>query len=283
MKTMFIHEYSTTHKIIAVITVFFFVVVYFIFFPPPASDYRYVFYPVSQNPLNPYNIKTFVNIPWTAFILYPLHFFSENLSTAINSSLNLVIIGLLVIKRKGDKLSLILTFTSFPFLALLANGSIEWIPAIGFLLQNRWGIPFILTKPQSGSLAIISWLTPLNKKLNILIPAFLLIAVSFIIWGNWLMSLMSNVKYMSDAKIGLFTVNIAPFPWAIPIGLGLIFYILKCNPRNGELLGALSTLCLVPYFVTQSMIIPFSLLSVSHRKLSIICWLSLWALAIITN
>jgi len=252
----------------------------FTLFSPAAMDWRSTFYPVSQIPFHPYQIKTFINLPWTALFLYPLHFFSENISAAINSSLNLVIIALLVIKRKGDLLSLVLTLTSFPFLGLLANGSIEWIPALCFIFQNSWGIPLLLAKPQSGFFAILAWFSPIKKKVLFLLPATLTIALSFIIYGNWLSKMIANILYM---KISLFTVSISPFPWAIPLGLGLIFLILKYKPKDSEILGALATFCLVPYFVAHSLTILYALLSVSHRRLAILVWFLLWAFAILSK
>ncbi len=276
VKTKSIYELSMPQKLLFGALVFICGVVIFILFPPQALDWRYTFYPVSQIPLHPYSIRTFVNPPWTALILYPLHFFSENASSAINSSLNLVVFGLLVIKRKGDILSLFLTLTSYPFLLLLANGSIEWLPALGFILQNAWGLPLVLTKPQSGGVGTLAWFLPVKKKIVFLAPVFITSIASFIIWGNWFAAMMSNIHYMNDAKVGLFIVSIAPYPWAIPLGLGIIFYILKYKPDQSEILGSLSTFCLVPYFVPHSLTIFFALLSVSHRRVAILLWLLLW-------
>jgi hypothetical protein len=255
----------------------------FLVVPPQGVDWRVTFYPTAGVPLNPYSVPTFVNPPWTALLLFPLQFASVDLSAAINTSLNFVLIGLLVIRRKGDLISLALTMTSFPFLALLANGSTEWIPAIGFILQNGWGLPLVLTKPQSGILAVIAWFSPAKKRILFLLPVALTLLISFLLWGNWLLPMLANVQYMRDAQIGLFTVSISPFPWAIPIGLGLMVYILKCRPRQSEIFGILATLCLVPYFVPHSLTILFALLSVSHRRASILTWLLLWSFAVFSG
>jgi len=276
IKPKSIYELPTYIKIIAGVVIFILFTITFLFFPTASVDWHYTFYPVSQLPLHPYDIRTFVNLPWTAIILYPLNFFSENFGLAINASLNTMIIVLLIFKRKGSAVSLILTLTSFPFLSLLANGSIEWIPALGFLLQNGYGIPMILTKPQSGIFVVFTWFRSAKKKWLFFMPSILVIIVSFYAWGNWIGELISNVQYMSNLHIGLFTVSISPFPWGIPFGLALIYYILKYKPQHSELLGTLSTFFFVPYFVPHSLTILFALLAISYRRIAIASWVLLW-------
>ena len=133
--------------------------------PPPAVDWHDTFFPVSKSPLHPYEVKTFINIPWVVFVLYPFHYVSEELSLAINASLNFIVIGALIIRRKGNFLSLFLTFTSLPFIALIINGAVEWIPAFGFVLQNGLGLSLVLIKPQTGILGIFSWFSKAKNKL----------------------------------------------------------------------------------------------------------------------
>jgi len=283
IKTKSIYELPLYQKIVSVIIVFIFVIVIFYIFPAQSTDWHFTFYPVSKILLHPYSVKTFVNPPWTTLLLYPLHFYSVDISQAINTSINFIVIGLLVVKRKGDLLSLVLILTSFPFLSLLANGSIEWIPALGFILQNGWGLLLLLAKPQSGILAALAWFTSAKNKHLFFVPAILTLILSFIVWGNWPAEMIANIRYMDNAKYGLFTVSVYPWPWAIPLGLGLIFYILKYKPSNSEILGTLATYCLVPYFVPHSLIIPFALLSISHRRLSILFWVLLWLYPILSN
>jgi hypothetical protein len=283
IKTKSIYELPKYQKIIIGIVVFILGVVIFSVFPPSAGDWRFTFGPAASIPLSPYSIKTFNYPPWAVLLLYPTHYFSMNISEAINASLSIGIIGLLVIKRKGDVLALFLTLTSYPLLALLANGSLEWIPALGFLFQNGWGLPFLMIKPQSGILAALDWFSSAKNKVLFFVPAILTVVLSFIVWGNWLEKMIESLQYMDTAKVGPSIVNAAPWPWAIPVGLGLLFYILKYKPVNSELLGAVATYCLVPYFVPHSLIISFALLSISHRRLSILCWVLLWIYPVLTH
>lgn len=276
-----VDQLSIPKKIIIIIAVFIFYVSVFYIFPTPSADWRNSFYPASQNLLYPYTVKTFMNLPWTVLFLYPLHFFSETVSQAINTSLNLVVFGLLVIHKKGNLLSVFLTLTFFPFLKVLINGSIEWIPAIGFFFQNGFGIFLLLTKPQSGSLAIIDWFFRSKDKVLLLIFPIIGVIGSFILWKDWPISLLANIRYVQNLQFGLSDWNISLFPWLIPVGLGLVFYIIKQKPANAELLGVIATFCLVPYFALQSLTILFALLSASHPRSSIAVWFLLWMYAFI--
>jgi hypothetical protein len=271
-----INNLSNIKKILFLAAIFIVSVIIFTVFPPQSMDWRLVFYKVSKIPLQPYSELFFINPPWTALILYPFHYFPERISAAINCSLNFMAIGLIIIQRKGGKISLLLTLTSFPFLSLLVRGNIEWMPALGFILQNQWGIPFLLAKPQSGILAAWAWISSVKQAAILFLSALITASISFIVWGNWISKIGTNAQ-----KIGVSNWNISPFPWAIPIGLGLIFYMLKYKPANQELLGTLATLCLVPYFAPYSLTILFALTSVCYRRIAAIFWVLLWLYPII--
>jgi flagellar biosynthesis protein FliQ len=273
----FVKETAFLKKYLYAIPAFLIFVLLFHFFPPSGIDWRLGFYEVAKKTLSPYDVKLFINPPWIGFLLFPFRYFSEISSLAINTSLNLVLIGVLVIARKGSKLSVILTITSFPVLSMIANGNIEWIFALGFILQNRWSTPLLLLKPQVGLLAILSWSSFWNNKLSFFIPTLIIILISFVVWGNWLSDMLTNIQNMQNAQQGLSSWNASLFPWSIPIGLILIYVILKYNPIDAEIFGVIATLCIVPYFAIYSTGILFALISASHKRIAIIMWVLLWA------
>ena len=248
----------------------------FLVFPTASVDWHETFYPVSAVPLNPYIIKTFLNPPWLGIVLFPFHFFPENLAQSINTSLNLAIIGLLVVHKKGSLLSLFLTLTSFPLLSLLANGSIEWIPALGFFAQNEFGILLLLAKPQSGLLSGIDWFIHSKNKLFFFALPTVFIVGSFFTWGNWINKILLNINYVNKQSSGLSSWNISLFPWTIPIGIALVFYIFKTRDLHSELLGAIATYSLSPYLAPHSLTISFALLSAYYPRFSILIWFLLW-------
>ncbi len=278
----------------AAISFIFFVIVFGLF-APPAVDWIDTFYPAARIPLHPYDIWSFINPPWAALILWPLGFLRQNWAQAVNAALNLVVVSLLVIKSKGDRIALVLTLTSFPFLALIANGSIEWMPALGFLLQNGWGIPFLLAKPQSGLLAGLVWFLKSKKKIWFVLPGLALVLASFLVWKNWIGALLANVQYMQKIQRGLFTVSVSLWPWSIIPGVALLVYFLwtafrpQANrederlQRRQELVAVAASLCFSPYFVPHSVTIFFALLSGYKRSYAFAAWLLLWLYPLVTH
>ena len=278
-----------------IVVSFVFFLFIFVKFAPPAADWIGTFYPVARNPLQPYKIPTFINPPWTVVLLWPLGLLPVNWAQAVNATLNLIIIALLVIKKGGGKVSLIMTLSSFPFLSLLANGSIEWIPALGFIFMNEWGLPFLLAKPQSGLLAGLVWFRNLKNPIRFILPSLGVVVLSFFIWKNWIGDLLSNVAYMQNIKVGLFTVSISLWPWSIIPGSILLIYLIwrlwgsrnsQLSPsaeKGYELIAIAATLCFSPYFVPHSLTIIFALLSAYNRKLGTAAWILLWLYPIITH
>ncbi len=255
---------------------FSFMTLLFYLFPTPSEDWRILFYPAAKTPFNPYTIRTFNYPPWTVFIVYPLSFFSLAVSQAANISLNLVIFGLLVKYRKGTLLALLLTLTSYPFLTLISNGNVEWIPALGYLIPNGFGFFLLLTKPQSGSLAAIDWfLKSKNKIWFVLIPAIGVIC-SFFLWKNWVQNFWANQLWVNKIILAHSSINFSLFPWTIPLGIVLLYYVVKVRGPNSELYGCLATFCLVPYFSVHSLIIPFALLSARYPRIAIAVSILLW-------
>ena len=168
-------------------------------YPPEAKDWRLVFYPVARNPLHPYEARLFINPPWLSLLLLPFGFFSEMTSLAINATLSMLMMAFLVIRRGGSRTALILTLTSLPVLSTLANGSVEWIIVIAFIVQNKWSVPLLLLKPQVGILAVLGWDSFWQKKALFVLWGGLISALSFLIWGNWIPQLLGNLQYIQNA------------------------------------------------------------------------------------
>jgi hypothetical protein len=254
-------------------------VILFLFmkFPPVAMDWRFTFYEVAKAPLLLYDNTGITYLPWVAAILAPFGLLPYPLSLAVNSYLNLLLLALLVIRNGGGKLALLLALTSFPFLALIANGSVEWIPMTAFLLQGGWGLLLLLLKPQSGIFVAINWFRAAPNKIRFLGPTAVALLLSFIILPGWVWKLIAIFK-ISIPVLG--RANFSPWPWAIPLGVFLLYLSWK---RSDDLLAIAGTLCLTPYFTAHSLVIAFGLLAARSRKWGVIAWVLLWLLAIVHN
>lgn len=236
--------------------------------PPQGVDWFEAFSKVSL--LHPYEKEYFINPPWTVFPLYPFTLMTFSLGLALNSTLMLFVTVLLISKRGGDSISLLLALTSFPFLSTIANGQIEWIPMLGVIIQSPYALPFLLAKPQSGALIILSRMNKDNLVWYVTSALVTLIA-SVLVWGNWMVPLVDNIRAIN------FTWGINLMPWSIPFGVLLIVYVLMYRSANQEILAVIATYCLVPYFAAYSLLIPFALLCAQKSKwLSGAAWCALW-------
>ena len=249
----------------------------FVAFPPDALDWRYTFYEVAKAPLRLYDNTGITYLPWAALLLAPFKLLPYPLSLAVNSYLNLFLLALLVVKNGGRKLSLLLALTSFPMLSLIANGSVEWMPMIGFLIQGGWGVVFLLLKPQSGIFVAINWFKRTPNKIRFLAPTAVTVLASYVIWPGWPWKLIGIFKI---AKPIFDEVGYSPWPWAIPLGLFLLYLAWK---KSDDLLAIAGTLCLSPYFAAHSLTIAFGLLAARSRKWGIIAWFLLWLWPIVRN
>ena len=243
-------------------------------FPPFGEDWRFTFQKIGF--ANPYLVSTFAQVPWTFFIVYPLRLFGENVGISINSALGLMIIGGLVVYRKGGLVALVLTLTSFPLLLMLDSSAVEWIPAMGFIFQGAWSIPFLMVKPQSGIMSGLDWFIRSKNKIFFVIPTVTIVVSSFLCWGNWIVPMIANASRISGQEW-----NASWFPFSIPLGIILFFLGYKIFPKERELLFCASTYCVVPYFAAHSLIILFALVSIRSKSMGIVGWISLWMFPLI--
>jgi hypothetical protein len=243
----------------------------FTFSLPPASDFLDSFFPAAHVPLDPYGVPSYLNPPWVALLLYPLTFLPERVAQAIIAFLNLAMTLLLISRYKGNRWSFLLTITSAPFLSLLVNGNMDWLPMMAFLLPANWGLAVMLSKPQTGIMAGLVWFKQAKRKIPFLFPAAGLLLASFLIWGWWVSRMFHQSLQSGGRAIGPW--NISPFPWLIPLGLFLLHQAWK---REDELIAVAATLCLTPYFAVYSLTIFFAMLAARTPRLSFIAWIILW-------
>jgi len=249
--------------------------------PPDAVDWRETFSQIRFG--RPYDQPNFIGMPWTSILLAPFQLVPVPISLIFNAAVTLFMTAWLISRRSGNAYSLLLIFTSFPFLSTIANGQIEWLPMLGFIMQSSMALPLLMIKPQSGILVILTWMTTKSKAIEIFLIGLATLLLSWLLWGNWAVDLLTNIRYVKAQSFGLDDWNVALFPFLIPVGLALIFYVWKYKPADQELLAALSTYCIVPYFGMYSLLIPFTLLCATHRRIAAFVWILLWVYPIVSG
>lgn len=244
-------------------------------------DWFSTYLPVSNEILHPYQIQSFINPPW-AVLMVSWASLLPRVSFSIQTGLLFLFIGWMVIRRSKSVWSLGLVLTSFPFVYNVYLGNIEWVIAIGFVLENHWGIPFLMIKPQSGIFAGLVWFLKSDKKIWFIAVGVLTTLLSFLIWGNWLPLLISNIEYVRAH--GMEGWNISAFPYSLPVGIAMLFFIIT-TPRDErgrdtgmEFIAVLTSMFLSPYFGLQSLLIPFTLLCARSPGVGVLLWVLLWVL-----
>lgn len=233
---------------------------------PITVDWR-VFGEVSRIPLSPYDVTGFRNLPWFALILSPLGIFSIRTGEILNSFLNLAFATILFTRYGGKPLGLVLLLTSVPFAKLIIFGNVEWIPMAAFLLPPQWGLPILVTKPQSGIMAATVWFKKADNKLLFLLPTAVITLASFIIWGWW-PSYFINI----NAGFALYGGN-SPWPYLIPLGIVLSYIAWK---NENEMIATGATYCLTPYLALHSTTLFLCMLAAKKPRIMLAVWVVLW-------
>lgn len=269
-------EFSYRMKTLIAALLFFTV---FLFVQPDATDWRLIFYKVGL--ANPYDTHAFINPPWMALLVRPLNIFPNRISLALHLAITCAVFLLLIEKRGGKPAHAALLLTSFPFLSLLQNGNVEWIPAAGFLIGGLPGSFLVLTKPQSGILVCIYWLKRSKDKLSFVNSAFALSLLGLIVWPRWPALLLKNIREIPDTEAGIGIVGISPWPYGIIIALALVGIAFKAG-RHEEIYLVMASLLISPYFLPHSLSILMAIaLPAVRLRAGVLAWVILWIIPLI--
>jgi hypothetical protein len=144
------------------------------------------------NGRSPYNVKAFLNPPWTLLPLLPIALLSPALGSAVMYVLNFFIYLFVVLKLKTN-IWLIIPFIFFSGMLInSSNGNIDGIVALGFILPPQIGLFFISAKPQIGVAVAVFWLIEswreggIQKALHVFLPIATTCLASFLVFGFWI-------------------------------------------------------------------------------------------------
>lgn len=233
---------------------------------PLGVDWEYTFSQVLPNWLDPYQIPTFANPPWV-FLFLPHSALPINWSNAINFLLNVSLLIVVAHHFGGNWRTYLLIFTNPFFFDLARTNNVEWIVLWSLLLPPAYGLPLLLIKPQNfGAIALI-WFK--RHGWPMLLPTFLILSISFVIWGFWPMrgSLPFSVAW-----------NFSTWPLGIPLGLYMLFRAYK---EDNEFIAAAATPFLVPYIAPYSLVTLFALLGGKYKRETFFAYVAIWTYFVI--
>lgn len=296
-------EWKTAVPRILILTfalIFFYFLVYIFFAVTFYVDWRQVYHPVGQVPLDPYSVNGFFNPPWLAWILAPFAWLPLHPSGALWLTLSVLATIWGIIKLDGDMLIVLLTLLTPAFLRFLIWGQIDVIPFVGLVLLLKsestwgkgWGIVLMSIKPQVFGLAAVAvWLRlpTWRQRIQIAAPFVGVLLASFVMYGFWPLQL--NGEYLVEV------VDFSMWPYGIPIGLLLFGYaVLGKRPfwrwhapplaesvaTRQALVAALSSYFFTPYIAPNSLFVYFAVLFLLlPRWLAVGLFVAIWGLAVL--
>jgi hypothetical protein len=154
---------------------------------------------------------------------------------------------LLVVRQQGLNAWRAATFLlSFPVLWSVVVGNLEWLVFLGLLLPPRWGILFLMIKPQVGIGVVIYWLIEAYQRgtlLKVLAPLCVAILISVILFGPTLSLPTSESDEMTGHR------EAGAFPWLVPLGVYWLYHsIVQKRPKQALYVGP----CLSPHLIPGS-------------------------------
>jgi hypothetical protein len=234
-------------------------------------DWKYTYVQAAANPLNPFVIDTFTNPPWVLLLVPHAFVLPGNVGAAVNITITLVVITLVIRRYGGNWQTLLLTVTSLPFIDLLRTSNVDWIPMLALLLPPMWGLPLLAIKPHTiGAIALIWWKQQ-RFSLWMFVPSVVIGLLSLVVWGLWFTG-----AGLPDTVAAW---NFAPFPWFVPLGVYLLY---RAYHSEDVFLAAAATPFLTPYFATYSITAIFAFVGCKYRREVFIVWCAYWCYFIIT-
>ena len=237
---------------------------------PVMVDWKQTFSQMPEHFLSPYDNKTFVSFPYLVFFL-PYALLPANIGNAVNILINIAVFAWANHKFKGGYPGLFLTLTSAFFIDLLRLNNIDWLPLLGMTLPPQAGLILLSLKPQTLAGAGLIWLKRHGPK--IFIPIIAVLFISLFVWWGWPLTWWRSIHY---ATRGVW--NFSPFPYFIPVGIGLLFWAWK---KDDDVLAAMATGCFFPYFGAYSLAPLIAIAGSKHRWAAIALWIFGWAYAVI--
>lgn len=149
--------------------------------------------------------------------------------------------------RLGAKpLALGLFLLSPPVWHALLNGSVDWIPLLGFALPPHLGLFLVLAKPQVRFTIALFWAVEgwrsggWRAVVNMYAPVSAAFAVSFLIYDLWFLNWLDQPEEWWNASL---------FPYSVPFGLALLYLALRKRQAEYTMPAAP---CLSPYVLFHS-------------------------------
>lgn len=211
---------------------------------------------------------------WTYICLMPfavLPFWTGRIAVFI---VGFIAFGITALKMGANRWQLVLFLTSSTVIGGLYDGNIDWLVTLGLWMPPQVGLFFVMMKPQIGVCIAVYWIYICWKQngwievIRVFAPVTCAYLFSFAVYGFWIMRLQ-NMPFNP--------ANVSIFPYAVPIGLLLLYSALKQYDKK---LSIFSSPLFSPYLTDYTYSV--SLLSLFNRPaIFIAAWIVFWVCIIV--
>jgi hypothetical protein len=235
--------------------------------PEGGWDWRYAYAPAARIWWAPWT-QGLPLMPWASIVLIPLAALPDRLATALVNGFGVIALSL-VIRRLGGKDWYAIPVMLTPFGYWLTGiGQVDTLLFAALLLSGGLDVILLITKPQVAAGAIVARLKQQQtwrRRFLYLLPAAVLLLLSFVIWPNWI----SGVATLSAALVHA-SWNWAVWPWGLPLGAWLLW---KAWRTGREPWGVLATPFLLPFVNAHTWLMAIAIVAILWPKIALAAWL----------
>jgi len=206
---------------------------------------------------------------WTYIILAPFALLPLWTGRILLFAVSMIAFAITAIKMGAKPWQFLLFLTSATVMGDVYDGNINWLVTLGVWMPPAVGLFFVMMKPQIGACVALYWLYTAwktgrwHKVIATFAPITIAYLISFVLYGFWMKELF-GMPYNP--------ANISTFPYAVPIGLLLLFLSFRTRKRN---LSSFVSPLFAPYATRQNYAV--SLLSLfEYPYLFVAAWVILW-------
>ena len=211
----------------------------------PDYDWRENFYPAAQVFLHgqsPYNTG-FANPIWTMLFVVPISLFPMDYSRGLVGVLTLLASTWLCWKYKMSVPGTALFLLSGTVFGNFHAGNLDALVLLGLYVPAEWSLFVLMVKPQIGLgyalwRGVKSWHE--RTLIKIIVPFLIAFIGCMIIYPDWL---------PATDKIRIYNWNCSLFPYAIPLGLFLLWQAVR---KDKPSLALAASAFLSPYLTLYS-------------------------------
>lgn len=209
---------------------------------------------------SPYTVNHFFAAPWAVIPLIPLALLPYAIGRWCLFIVGICSFAFIAYRLGAKPLTLAFFLLSYPVLADLTNGNIEWLAMLGFVLPPPIGLIFVLIKPQIGIGIAFYWLIEAYQQGGIMqairtfLPLIFVTSLSFARFGFWPLHFLDTLAMARKIEVNnSIYYNASLWPFGLIIGLALVAISLIKKQKNLSIMAGpfLSPYALISTYATS--------------------------------